>query len=1430
MKIRDHIEVIPQPPVVRLEHLRGADAGWISSSYYITEEADRYFKSLQVLLAKDTGCGIFLIGQYGSGKSHFLAYLTQQLERGSFAGRKAAVAPLSLLNFQAARSLESIFDQALQVEEPGQTDRRRVWERIQQRFPEGLFLIIDELSEFLRSKPSTQSFNEDLRFLQFLGEWAQDHPLWILAALQEQIEHTGDMEYDLYRKIKDRYPVRYILSPAHVKDLIAGRILRKKPSYRPAVEKLAREWMKLYPDSSVAYADLCEIYPLHPMTLELLEEVRDRFSQSRGIIDFALTRLLGNEARGVPPFLDQPWGHLITPDAIVDHFADLFEVQAEFLSVAQKVLPYFRKQIPVIFEKEAQRDLAWQLFKLLILVHLSPRRRTLEVEEAARWLLLNVSSIDPGRNREIVQRVLETMGRQGAFIKRQGTRYALDLEDEGPADLEALIARTVQELTDRGDSLFELLLPCLEQAEFNPFMFPRDRWHTRRVRWHFHERDLRVFFGGGRPAEPEEPALQIGIPWGTPAEGTRCSRILPERLELTPEILELAALCLLKERPLPARVLARVQERIAGRRHWFCSLIRAVYSNASAVDATGAPTAPPPAPAQGSHASWLNACGEWVLRQTYPMFERFAPGFGPLPREAYREYMKHAGEHDLGEEEAPDFVKLVREAYLVPMGLMQRRGSEYVVSPKLDSHELVRFLAPVLEHHPTPGRVYQCLSAPVYGLVPDQIHLLLLILLVQGEIDIVKGQHSYRDTYETLANPLQYDKIVPGRALSLNQLHDLQIICDGFGIRTPKQWSVMAQKRAIEQLRQLGRRQRDQLSGFLTKLKAQGEAEETQNQIEKVIGSWLALEKGEHELQAFEHFLFTIGSATRFVQEAGEIISLPARFERLMREAQRFRHLFGYPCLLECPNPDIASGVEALRQQPVSIAQPEALETWLDRAQSLYTKYQDWYKQEHERFWKAVSGHRMWSWRIPGLARSRHLLLGNRVQELEALSSRARSQRCPGLSNLEFQPLCRCGFEGKDAPVSETLKQFEEAANGLEQELSLFFQQERVKSKVQEWVDQGMEVNKRTLSYLEGKAGYPEVENLSLFDQHLSGVELVEPVEPEALLEFLGERAWEKSALLKALEQFLRRHGPRIVIRRDTPQPRRDLVSWCCEQALKHGIPLPSGLTLAEQKLIGSLVTPEWIGEAALCHLEDIGLPEDALVRILEMLVDGRLRPPGTAPAAGPVAAALALVNRRPPETAEELARRAATLYEQNDRLLRLRPQLWLTHLNDLADLKLDPPPAKLVELLRRHAGAQWVVIDCLGLPLLDALREMLPSCFRSWKLQSVEFGLTSQESSTDAFYRALVDGATNHSFEKINAVDELVHARKANLADLTRLARAELEIAFRKIMPRIDPGKPVVIFGDHGFRLAPDGRGFLHGGGSTLERLVPVLNLLPLP
>ncbi len=145
---------------------------------------------------------------------------------------------------------------------------------------------------------------------------------------------------------------------------------------------------------------------------------------------------------------------------------------------------------------------------------------------------------------------------------------------------------------------------------------------------------------------------------------------------------------------------------------------------------------------------------------------------------------------------------------------------------------------------------------------------------------------------------------------------------------------------------------------------------------------------------------------------------------------------------------------------------------------------------------------------------------------------------------------------------------------------------------------------------------------------------------------------------------------------------------------------------------------------------------------------------------------------------------------------------------------------------LRAHPGAQWVVVDCLGLPLLEAVRRSATDCLTQWQLQSVDFALVSERTSTGAFYLKLIEQEFRKPLEKIDAVDHLIHGRSLGLDDLARLARAELEIAFRKLAPRLDSSRPVLIFGDHGFRLAPDGRSFTHGGPSTLERLTAVLLL----
>jgi hypothetical protein len=271
---------------------------------------------------------------------------------------------------------------------------------------------------------------------------------------------------------------------------------------------------------------------------------------------------------------------------------------------------------------------------------------------------------------------------------------------------------------------------------------------------------------------------------------------------------------------------------------------------------------------------------------------------------------------------------------------------------------------------------------------------------------------------------------------------------------------------------------------------------------------------------------------------------------------------------------------------------------------------------------------------------------------------------------------------------------------------------------------------------------------------------------------------------------------------------------------------LPPGLTAAEQALIPGAIDPRWVSEASLRNLEGMGWRENAIERILELLLDGVIRAPENPPVHGPVAAALELLRPTPPAGPAGLAGQARTLYREHARFLRLRPKPWLARLRDLAERPLADWPESLEKALEAFLDHHWVVVDCLGLPLLDATAALLPEAFPGRKLERVEFAAVSEKSSTDAFYLGLVGRDFRKALEKVNVVDDLIHGRKLGFGDLERLARAELEIAFRKLRARLDPSAPLIVFGDHGFRLLADGSGFSHGGPSTLERLVPIVVL----
>jgi hypothetical protein len=296
-RIGDLIEVPPVQTVVRLENSSEA-AQNAAGTFVFTSDVDVHIRILAEALDRSSGQGYFLQGDFGSGKSHFLAALNAWLGRNDVSGAFRAQheglkklhqsgkcflpVPISLVNFRGNTPLERIITESIEeclrlrnisavisersfflqflkgiLNVPGicsefssltgaPSDRIAEWidEHRQEAFsagwlliknkglglPEfpirerretfesalqvvasegfaGIVLLIDELSEFFRSKPDGSSLNEDARTLQLLGEMSKSNPLWIVAAVQESIERTGDIAQATFRKIKDRFGI-----------------------------------------------------------------------------------------------------------------------------------------------------------------------------------------------------------------------------------------------------------------------------------------------------------------------------------------------------------------------------------------------------------------------------------------------------------------------------------------------------------------------------------------------------------------------------------------------------------------------------------------------------------------------------------------------------------------------------------------------------------------------------------------------------------------------------------------------------------------------------------------------------------------------------------------------------------------------------------------------------------------------------------------------------------------------------------------------------------------------------------------------------------------------------------------------------------------------------------------------------------------------
>ncbi|MEK7812971.1 MAG: DUF6079 family protein [Candidatus Desantisbacteria bacterium] len=544
MKIRDLIETPQVKTVIQLEDVHSNDQRVLEellTSFVFTEEVGFNLEVLFDAFSKSTGTGCFLKGNYGSGKSHFLAVLAILLEHCLIIPDKIEIASkylpkekhfltvkIPLVRYPSTIRLEEIIlssiekelnQRAQKIQKIQNTqktsqvilanhnrlindfnkyilpqhpeflklrtqhqwkeliqndsltaareivsylntlesvplryhyDREEAFERIRDELhDEGLVLLIDELSEFLKAKPGTASFNEDVRYLQYLGEKAASSPLWIIASLQEGIEEIGYLEEALFNRIKDRYPKRLTLSSRHIEELIDKRLIIKKQGASIHISQVYTNLRHAFPHLVMDKEKFIQLYPAHPSTIRMLEGLSLLFSQHRGVVDYIHYQIAGDMSRQIEGMLDKPIDTLLTPDTIFDHFSHRIKETVEIAPYYNIAFSYFQREIPELFKKELDRNIALNLVKLLILTELSPLEKRHTVRELANMLVKKVTDLESGLNYDYIREaILDRLLLESAYIKSEPaenpleTIYYLDLE----ANVNQLIARYTKEL------------------------------------------------------------------------------------------------------------------------------------------------------------------------------------------------------------------------------------------------------------------------------------------------------------------------------------------------------------------------------------------------------------------------------------------------------------------------------------------------------------------------------------------------------------------------------------------------------------------------------------------------------------------------------------------------------------------------------------------------------------------------------------------------------------------------------------------------------------------------------------------------------------------------------------------------------------------------------------------------------------------------
>jgi energy-coupling factor transporter ATP-binding protein EcfA2 len=304
-------DVVKFDPIESVVQLRDADkheeARGLVASYVISPEmAERLeatvFSQLQFDEPSDNK-GVFVVGNYGTGKSHLMSLISAIAEHEDLvehisdsetaknakkiAGRfKVVRTEIGAVRMDLRTILWRQLENALAgwgvdfrfpetemhaSNKPAFEDMMAAFEEV---YPDkGLLLVVDELLDYLRSGTDHEQIR-NLNFLREVGEVCKGTRFRFLTGVQEAIFDSPRFEFaaDTLLRVKDRFE-QFLIARRDVKFVVAERLLKKTADQEARVRAHLEPFAKFYGKMNERMEEFFRLFPVHPDYIDTFERI-----------------------------------------------------------------------------------------------------------------------------------------------------------------------------------------------------------------------------------------------------------------------------------------------------------------------------------------------------------------------------------------------------------------------------------------------------------------------------------------------------------------------------------------------------------------------------------------------------------------------------------------------------------------------------------------------------------------------------------------------------------------------------------------------------------------------------------------------------------------------------------------------------------------------------------------------------------------------------------------------------------------------------------------------------------------------------------------------------------------------------------------------------------------------------------------------------